>query len=120
MRGLLIISAVLMMISCGVNPERMRHHVELYHTSVHLTTPELEEVLSADSVVFGDYSESIPGKLIGYDTFIARIRNRRGGYSAPYVYSWSKKHNKYVYNFALVYNPRDINKMSIEDQERFY
>lgn len=120
MRGLLIISAVLMMISCGVNPERMRHHVELYHTSVHLTTPELEQVMNADSVVFGSYDSNIPGKLIGYHTFIARLRNNRGGYTAPYVYTWSKKYNRYVYAFVLVYNPRSITKMSIEDQERFY
>lgn len=119
MRGLLIISAVLMMISCGVNPSRMKHHTELYHTSVHLTTPELEEVLRADSVVFGDYDTAIPGKLVGYDTFIARLRTNRGGYSSPLVYKWSKKLNRYVYAFPLVYNTNDVRVMSLEDVERF-
>ena len=119
MRGLLIISAVLMMISCGVNPDRMRYHTELYHTSVHLTTPELEEVLCADSVVFGSYDSNIPGKLIGYDTFIARVRTNRGGYSCPLVYKWSKKLNRYVYAFPLVYNTNDVRVMSLEDVERF-
>ena len=108
MRGLLIISAVLMMISCGVNPDRMKHHTELYHTSVHLSTSELEEVLSADTGVFGSY-----------DRFISRVRNERGGYSAPLVYSWSSKRNRYVFAFPLVYNTRDVKIMSLEDLKRF-
>jgi len=114
MKKLLIISigvTMLMMTSCGEDSYKMSEmqwHKELYQSTTALTNLEFEELLE-----FG------PPKFADYDTFVTRLRTKYG-YSCPLMYRWDETKQKYVFCFALKYNPVEFKDMGIDDQERFF